>query len=79
MKTPVHFLIGGTAAILPDLLLLGFGWRRRWVTADEKTLAGALLRAHLFLHSPSGLVAVLLVGWCSHILVDWCSPHRRKP
>lgn len=58
--------IGAGAAVAPDLVLLTYGWRRRWLPSSHP-----LVRAHRFLHSPLGLaLAVVPLAYGSHLLAD---------
>jgi hypothetical protein len=66
MKTHHHALVGATASVLPDLLLFLFGWRRKWLPESHP-----LVRGHRFLHSHHGLLFVWLIGWSTHIVIDW--------
>ena len=71
MQSWKHALAGATAAVAPDVLLLAFAWRRDWVPESHPAV-----RLHRFIHSPQGLVVVLVAGWASHIVMDWWSTHR---
>lgn len=74
MRWPEHAAVGAVAAILPDIALVFFGWRRQWLPESH-----TLVRMHRFLHSPGGLVFVFCLAWASHVVLDWVSPHRRRP
>ncbi len=74
MKSSDHFVIGGVSAVLPDIALALFGWRKTWL-GDEHPL----VKVHRFLHGPRGLIFIILIGWSSHIIIDWLSPHRTGP
>jgi len=69
-----HALVGAGAALLPDVMLLAFGWRRSWLPESHP-----LVRTHRWLHSPSGLVTVALLAYGSHLLIDRHSRHREGP
>lgn len=66
--------LGASASVLPDTLLIFFGWRRDWLPDTHP-----LVRAHRFIHSGRGLLFVFLIGWASHIIADWLTPHRSGP
>lgn len=68
-----HALLGAGVALLPDLALVFFGWRRTWLPESHP-----LVRLHRFWHSPQGLVWLICAAIASHIAVDWVSPHRRS-
>ncbi len=74
MKAREHAMIGAAAAVAPDIFLALFGWRQDWLPKQHP-----LVRAHRFLHSPQGLVAIWLMGWSTHVIIDWFSPHRSYP
>ena len=69
-----HLLTGALYGTLPDLLLLSFGWRRRWLPESHP-----LVRAHRFLHGPGGLVLVAILAYASHLIIDRRSTHREVP
>ena len=66
MKAHRHALVGAASGVLPDLILFLFGWRRQWLPE-----AHPLVRAHRFLHSAHGLLFVWLIGWSTHVVIDW--------
>lgn len=72
MQAHHHFLIGGTAAVLPDLLLVVFGWRKVWLSESHP-----LVQWHRFFHSTHGLITIVALAAITHIVVDWFSPHRK--
>jgi len=78
MRSDRHFLVGaalgGVSAVAPDLVLAAFGWRHTWLPETH-----ILVRTHRFLHSASGLLFIAFLGWASHIVIDWFSPHRKGP
>lgn len=74
MKSHQHALIGAVAAMTPDIFLAFFGWRKKWLPEDHP-----LVKAHRFLHSPTGLVWIITLAVASHIVVDWFSKHRSGP
>jgi hypothetical protein len=67
-------VIGAAGAALPDVVLALYGWRKEWLPE-----AHPLVRAHRFLHSTSGLVVPITIGWVSHIVLDKHSTHRQAP
>lgn len=71
MKPLEHFLIAGTAGIVPDIALAFFVGRKTWIPESNK-----LVKVHRFIHSPSGLIFFILLGISTHIVLDWFSPHR---
>ncbi len=77
MKAHRHALagaaIGAAAAIAPDTVLALFGWRKEWLPESHP-----LVKAHRFLHSPSGLIWIFALAWASHVILDWFSPHRTE-
>lgn len=73
MKAPAHAALGALAGVIPDALLLTYGWRRRWL-ADEHWL----VRAHLWLHSPAGTALAAGVAYASHLWADRRSTHRTE-
>lgn len=73
MKTPAHLLLGAAVAAAPDVMLLAYGWRRRWLPPSHP-----LVRAHAWLHSPSSVPAVAVLAWSSHLVADRLSSHRTE-
>lgn len=71
MKPHEHFLVGGTAALLPDFVLAWFVLRKEWLPESH-----ILVRIHRFLHSPQGWLAFAFIGLTTHYIMDWISPHR---
>jgi hypothetical protein len=69
-----HAVVGAGVALLPDVMLLAFGWRRSWLLESHP-----LVRTHRWLHSPSGLITVALLAYGSHLLIDRHSRHREGP
>lgn len=66
MNSAKHFLIGGAAAVAPDVALFAFAWRKERVPE-----AHPLVKVHRFIHSPVGLWFVVVVAWTSHVVIDW--------
>jgi hypothetical protein len=73
MSSFKHALVGAAAAVLPDLVLFTFAWRKQWLPEDHK-----LVKLHRFIHSPAGLVLVWCVAWSTHIVLDWFSHHNTQ-
>jgi len=77
MREDRHFivgaLVGGVGAILPDIFLMFFGWRSEWLGEDH-----TLVKLHRFTHGRRGLVIIWLLGWTSHVIIDWLT-HQTRP
>lgn len=71
MNSAKHAALGAGLAVLPDIFLALYGWRRRWLPADHP-----LVRAHGLMHSPVG-IALVCCG--SHVVADRFSKHRTGP
>lgn len=71
MNTARHMALGAVVAALPDAALAAYGWRREWLPDRHP-----LVRAHAWLHSPAGAVAVVAAAWASHLVADAVSVHR---
>lgn len=71
MKSGRHAALGAGLAVLPDVFLAAYGWRKRWLPKDH-----ALVRAHHLMHSPVGIA---LVCYGSHVVADKFSRHRVGP
>lgn len=67
----VHAAIGATVAVLPDIALFAFGWRKDILPESHK-----LVKVHRFIHSSKGLLFVVCLAWASHVVVDWLTPHN---
>ena len=76
MKTHQHIAVGVAASALPDAVLFLYGWRRTWLPDTHP-----LVRVHRFIHSRTGLVAVWLICWSLHIVIDWWThgPNQQDP
>lgn len=74
MRAHEHVVVGAVAALLPDVALWAFGWRRRWLPEGHP-----LVRAHRLLHGPAGLGLAVVLGWVSHVVADHYSTHRAGP
>lgn len=77
MKTPAHLLLGAAVAALPDIALVGYGWRRTHVPETHP-----LVRLHHRLHRPSSVLGAAAAGavlfgaaWASHVYSDRHSAH----
>ena len=68
-----HMALGAVVGVLPDLLLLAFGWRRLWLPPTHP-----LVRAHRWLHTNS-VPLVIVLAWASHLWLDRHSAHRTGP
>jgi hypothetical protein len=73
VKTPAHMALGAAVAAAPDVALLAFGWRRRWLPDGHP-----LVRAHRFLHSPAAVPLIAAAAWASHLVADRYSTHRTE-
>lgn len=71
MNSVRHALLGATVAVLPDVVLATYGWRKTWLPETHP-----LVRAHRFLHRPEAVVAA---AWASHVIADRYSRHRTGP
>lgn len=69
-----HAMLGAVVAVLPDVVLIAFAWRRDWLPESNR-----LVRAHRFLHSPASLPLVVGLAWASHLVADRYSVHRTGP
>jgi hypothetical protein len=65
--------LGAGVAVLPDLVLLLFAWRGKWLPATHP-----LVRAHRWLHDDS-LPLIIVLAWASHLYLDRHSTHREQP
>ena len=74
MRSPAHAVIGAVVAVLPDVVLVLYGWRKTWLPESHP-----LVRAHRFLHSWRSVPMVVGLAWASHIIVDRYSTHREGP
>lgn len=73
-KPHTHVAVGAVAALLPDVLLLGIRWRKRWLPRTHP-----LVRAHAFIHGPAGVPIAVVLGFLSHIVLDIVTPHDLAP
>lgn len=73
-KPHVHALVGAAAALVPDVALALFGWRKQWLPESH-----SLVRAHRMLHGPMGIGLAVAFGMISHIVLDRYSSHRAGP
>lgn len=72
MANPVqHAALGAFVALLPDVALLAFGWRKRWLPDTDPAV-----RAHRFLHSRYAVPLVVALAYASHLWLDSRSTHR---
>lgn len=69
-----HIVAAASGAVIPDVFLVLFGWRKQWLPETH-----VLVKCHRFLHSPHGLVFFFVMGAVSHILIDWLTPHNTPP
>lgn len=67
----VGAIVGAIVAVIPDVVLVTYGWRQTWLPARHP-----LVRAHRFLHSSRSLLLVIPLAWVSHIVADSHSHHR---
>jgi hypothetical protein len=74
MRTPSHMVIGAVVGALPDVMLVTFAWRKKWMPESN-----ALVKAHRLLHDPRVIPVVVGLAWASHLLADYYSPHRTGP
>jgi len=70
----VHAAAGAIAAMLPDIALATFVWRRRWIPDDHPAM-----RAHRWLHQPESIGLAIILAWASHLIVDRYTEHRTSP
>lgn len=74
MQVHKHIIAAVVGGVAPDVMLLFFGWRKVWLPESHP-----LVKLHRLLHSPRGLVLAWLIGWTTHVVADWLSPHRENP
>lgn len=71
MNAVEHMAIGAVTALLPDVVLAMFGWRKKWLPENH-----LLVRAHRFLHGPNGWLFITSLAVASHLIADYFSHDR---
>jgi hypothetical protein len=73
-KPAAHIVAGAVAALLPDVLLLGIRWRKKWLPRTHP-----LVRAHAAIHGPAGFGISVALGFASHLILDRYTRHDLAP
>lgn len=66
-----HLLVGSVGSVLPDFFLWFFYFRKKWLPESHY-----LVKCHRFLHSYKALIWIFVLGFSSHIIIDWFSKHN---
>lgn len=74
MRPAAHAAVGAAAALVPDVALALFVWRRTWLPPTHP-----LVRAHRFMGGPAGFGVAVTLGYISHLVADRYSDHQLTP